>query len=114
MYFQVLEKVDGAETLAAKWPIALTYMSGDVTNLETELLIGYDNLAHSIQKALNVERIENKPQLAILEYSQEPNARINYSTDSASDAMPNMDLPFPLYNQTVLHEYDNRQEENRE
>lgn len=107
-----MEHVDGSETLAAKWPTALTYMSGDHVHLETEMLIAYDNLAHAIQQALNLTRLNERPRLAVLEYEKEENARINVTTESA-DPMPYMAEPFPLYHQNTLHEYDEGDEEYR-
>ena len=56
MNFQIFELIE-TDTLTEKWPTSLTYMSGDHIKLETEMLIAYDNLAHSIQKALNIERM---------------------------------------------------------
>ena len=96
-------------------------MSGNPLNLETELLIGFDLLAHSIQKALNCHNIQddkhptdryNRPKLAILEYSVEKEAIIKYPDDE-HDGMPNMGAPFPLYNQEVLYQYTCTDEEER-
>ena len=99
-------------TLAARWPTALTYMSGDHINLETEMLIAYDNLAHAIQKALNFTRLCERPQLAILDYEKEPLAGLQ-GLDLSDDEVPNMAPPFPLFHQKVLHSYDEREEEYR-
>ena len=107
-----MKQVDGAVTLAAQWPTALTYMSGDHVNLETEMFIAYDNLAHAIQQALNVTRLSERPQLAVLDYEQEPNACIQDS-DLSDNGLPNMAPPFPLFHQKVLHTYDEREEEYR-
>ena len=104
MYFQILEQVDSSETLAANWPTALTYMSGDIANLETELLISFDLIAHAIQKALNLTGREGRPQLAILEYVPESDAKINVS-NSSEDPHPVMVEPFPLFHQNVLREF---------
>ena len=107
-----MEQVDGSETLAAKWPTALTYMSGDHIHLETELLIAYDNLAHAIQQALNLTRLNERPRLEILEYEKEANAVVNVTTESA-DPAPYMAEPIPLYHQKVLHSYEEHEEEYR-
>ena len=87
-------------------------MSGDHINLETELFIAYDNLAHAIQKALNVTRLCERPKLAVLEYEKAPNAIENVS-DLSEDGMPNMAPPFPLFHQNIRHEYSEREEEYR-
>lgn len=118
-----MKKVDGADTLAANWPTQLTYMSGNWRNLETELLIAYDNLAHSIQKALNCHNIQsdkhpvdrhNKPSISIDRYQIDKDAHISYPDDfSLTDGMPNMASPMPLYNKEVQYEYSSVDEEER-
>ena len=112
MYFQLFQQVDSSETLAANWPMALTYMSGDISNLETELLISYDLIAHAIQKALNLTGKDGRPQLSISEYVHEPEAKIDIS-NSSENPMPNMVEPFPLYYENVLHKLDETEEEIR-
>ena len=114
--FQTLKKVDGAGTLAAKWPTQLTYMSGNCRNLETELIIGFDNVAHAIQKALNVNNItdERTSTISIDRYQVDNEAIVSYPDDhSLTDGMPNMAAPFPLYYKEVLHQYNSSQEEDR-
>ena len=98
-----MKDIDGSKTLAAgKWPKALTYMSGDIRNLETELLIAYDTLAHSIQQALNVTTNDHTD-ITIDSYHVETEAKISYS-DDMEDGLPNMGAPFPLYNRETHHE----------
>jgi len=86
-------------------------MSGSPKNLETEMLIGYDNIAHAIQQALNVVEGDN-PKLAIVSYEVETEARVNYS-DEIEDDMPNMGATHPLYRKEVLHEFDHADESDR-
>ena len=96
-------------------------MSGDVTKLETELLIAYDLLGHSIQQALNCHNIHderhptdryNSPKLAIEDYQIDADAIITYPGD-IEDNMPHMGSPFTVYHKDVLHKYDANDEENR-
>jgi len=79
-------------------------MSGNVTKLETEMLISYDLLAHAIQKALNCNNIGNEPELAIEEYHVDVEAIVSYP-DNIDDGMPNMCSPSPLYQKEILHQY---------
>lgn len=102
--------MDSSKTLAAEWPIALTYMSGEIANLETELLIAFDLIAHAIQNALNLTGKNGRPQLAICDYVQEPDAKINVS-NSSENPHPNMVEPFPLYYENVLHKMEETDED---
>lgn len=117
-----MKQIDGTKTLAVDWPKgSLTYMSGDITNLETELLIAFDLLAHAIQKALNCHNIQddrhptdryNKPELAIESFQIDSDAKITYPGE-IDDGMPHMGTPFSVYHKKVLHSYNDLQEENR-
>ena len=114
MYFQTLKSLDGTKTLAAVWPTTLTYCSGDVCNLETELLIGLDNLAHAIQQTLNVNNLSNddNPDLAILEYHPEHDATVAH-IDEIEDGVPHMAMPVTFYHEEELYKYRSNDEEYR-
>ena len=106
--------MDGTKTLAVVWPTTLTYCSGDIQNLETELLIGLDNLAHSIQHALNVNNIRDidRPELVTVEYQAVESAHEQCS-DNVADDMPHMRELFPLFQEEVLYKYKSTDEEAR-
>ena len=100
MYLQLLEVVDGTCTFASDWPDEPTYMSGVSSNLELELLIGWDTIAHAIQKVLNVNNIDCDAQIETVEFTHE--ADINRSNESTSeDGLPNMARQ-PLFTQTIF------------
>ena len=113
-YFQALKDIDGAETLARNWPTTLSYMSGSPRNLETELLIGIDNVAHAIQKALNVTTSGGltESKLSIDSYQIDTEATNHFSLDS-DDNMPDMGTPEPLYNRIMHYKLHPAEEEHR-
>ena len=118
--FQIFEQVDGNEvTLAAGWPVKLTYMSGASRHLPTELLIQWDLIAQAIQQLLNVNpdletlsrvRQSRTPELETVEYIRNDDALISYPGD-IEDNLPDM-LNGEIYNKHVLHSYTETEEGN--
>ena len=110
MYFQAFESVDGAETLARTWPTTFTFMSGNPTHLETELLIGWDTLAHSLQKLLNVNNVGHTPKITFRDYHPET-GYFNQSESSSSKNGPPMCEP--MFHQEILYSFSSTDEESR-
>ena len=109
MYFQSFHGTDGTKTLAATWPSSLTYMSGNMRNLEVELIIGWDNLAHALQKLLNVNNIGHSPVLAHRTYHPETETTFN---SNSTDNLPPMGAAV-MYHQAEYHRMTSAEEENR-
>ena len=82
-------------------------MSGSVGLLELELLLGWDNLSHSLQKLLNVNNIGKEPEIKIIEYYSEFGQE-----QAAAEDTPYMGVQ-PMYYQGVLHAMTAPEEENR-
>ena len=114
-YFQALEKANGAETLAASWPTRLTHMSGERSHLQLEMLIGWDNLSHAIQKLLNVNNIDGRPKLMYTEYHAESeseyDSQVQY-VDRSLNPLPPVRVQ-PMFHQAVLLELTSAEEEAR-
>ena len=84
-------------------------MSGSSTHLEVELLIGWDTLAHSIQKLLNVNHIGYDPKMALYDY--QPETEYINQSESSSTTMPPMCEP--MFHRETLLKYTATEEEFR-
>ena len=78
-------------------------MSGDPSNLEVELLISWDTLAHAFVDLLNVNSLDKnwETELSTIEYEEA--TEINHSGHS-SDGMPDMGTE-PLFKKVTLKNY---------
>ena len=130
-----MKDIDGTETLAGAWPknVRLTHCSGDIEDLENELLVAWDTLAHALVRLMNVHNLHdekhpidryNRPKIEILEYSQNTEAIVSYPETHDGNfysiniryklilGMPSMGAQ-PLYNRDVLAKYTESQENAR-
>ena len=78
-------------------------MSGQPSNLEMELLISWDTLAHAFVELLNVNSLEKDWETEISTIEYEEVTEINHSGHS-EDNMPDMGTE-PLYKKVILKEY---------
>ena len=114
-----MKDIDGADSLARNWPTPLSYMSGSPSNLETELLIGLDNIAHAIQKALNITTggglTDAKLSIDSFEIDEETRPRhvTRYHAVNTDGVIPEMGTPEPLYNRIVNYKLHPAEEEHR-
>ena len=99
--------------MATQWPHPRTYMSASSLHLELELLLLVDELAHAMQRMLQVENLDGPPKLVLEEYNLETSARMDYS-DYVHDDLPHMGEAPALYSRSVLHQYCSGAEDTRE